>query len=86
MRPPALLLLVCGLAACHAKDPTWATAPTGAAEHRGEPTIAGEPLAVPKLPVPPVVDGKLDDAAWAGAAVLGPLVDPGTGQPLPTSP
>jgi Carbohydrate family 9 binding domain-like len=71
------------LAGCHHPDPPWATAP---ADHRGEPTIAGEPLAVPRLTGAPVVDGKLDDAAWAGAAVLGPLVDPMGGAPVPKSP
>ncbi len=32
-----------------------------------------------RLSTAPVLDGKLDDPAWAGASVLGPLVDPGTG-------
>jgi hypothetical protein len=68
---------------CHRPDPSWATT---SADHRGEPTIAGEPLAVPRLPGAPVLDGKLDDAAWAGAAVLGPLVDPIAGGAAPKSP
>ncbi len=85
MRPLLLPLfvLLTPLAACHSKDPPWATAPV---EHRGEPTIAGEPLAVPKLGSAPILDGKLDDAAWAGAAVLGPLVDPTGGGAVPSSP
>ena len=77
-------LLLCGSAACHRADPPWATPP--AADHRGEPTIAGDPLAVPRLPSAPIVDGKLDDAAWTGAAVLGPLVEPGAGAAAPKSP
>jgi hypothetical protein len=84
MRPAAVALLFALLAtACHPKDPSWSIAP---AEHRGEPTIAGEPLAVPRLASPPVLDGKLDDPAWSGAAVIGPLVDSNNGAPVPSSP
>lgn len=70
-------------AGCRAKDPAWAKVDV---EHRGEATIAGEPLAVPKLAAAPVIDGTLDDAAWSGAAILGPLVDPTTGARAPSSP
>jgi hypothetical protein len=35
------------------------------------------------LATPPRLDGKLDDAAWVGAATLGPFGDPGTGAPAP---
>src|SRR3954470_20092034 len=82
MRAPTLFafLLVAG---CHSQDPSWATS---AVDHRGDPTIAGEPLAVGKLKSAPALDGKLDDAAWAGATVLGPLVDPTSGGALPKSP
>ena len=83
MRVWVVVLALPMAAACHRQDPPWATAP---AEHRGEPTIAGEPVPVPKLAAAPVVDGKLDDAVWAGAAVLGPLVDPRDGAPAPKSP
>ncbi len=84
MRPP-LALLIAPLFAlvalgCHRQDPSWAATP--AVAHPGEPTIAGEPLAVPRLPSAPTLDGKLDDAAWANAAVLGPLADPLNGAPL----
>jgi hypothetical protein len=79
----AALLLLLLPAGCHRPDPSWAVAP---AEHAGEPTIAGEPLAVPRLASAPVLDGKLDDAAWAGAAILGPLVDSNSGGPVPSSP
>ena len=71
------------MTACHPKDPSWATT---SADARGEPTIAGEPLAVPRLPSAPFLDGRLDDAAWAGAATLGPLVDPNAGGPVASSP
>ena len=83
MRAPTTFFALLLVAGCHPKDPSWATS---SVEHRGEPTIAGEPLAVGKLESAPVLDGKLDDAAWAGAAVLGPLVDPGGGATLPKSP
>ena len=79
----AIVALGFVIAGCHRPDPSWAVA-TG--EHRGEPTITGEPLALPKLPAAPVLDGKLDDAAWAGAALVGPLVDPREGAAVPKSP
>ena len=82
MRAAALVLLVAA-AGCHRPDPSWASTTV---DHPGEPTITGEPLAIPKLPSAPVLDGKLDDAAWSGAAVLGPLVDPGGGAKVPSSP
>jgi hypothetical protein len=68
---------------CRRSEPAWAKA---ANAHAGDPTIAGEPVGVPRLASAPVLDGKLDDAAWAGAAVLGPLVDPTRGTALPASP
>ena len=83
MRSAIAVAVVSFAVACHRPDPSWATTNV---EHRGEPTIAGEPLAIPKLARAPVVDGKLDDAAWTSAAVLGPLVDPGNGATLPSSP
>ena len=68
---------------CHRPDPPWAAA---AADHPGDPTIAGAPLDVPRLAGAPVLDGKLDDAAWAKAATLGPLVDPLRGGAIKSSP
>ena len=65
------------LGGCHQPEPEWAHLPT--MRHPGEPTITGDPLAIPKLPTPPTIDGKLDEIAWQGAAVLGPLGDPSTG-------
>jgi hypothetical protein len=69
---------------CHKPDPPWAQAP--ATKSFGEPTIAGEPLVVPRLAAAPTIDGKLDDGCWAAAAVLGPLVDPMRGGELADSP
>lgn len=63
------------LCACH-RDPPWTIAP---AKHPGEATVLGEPIHVPRLSARPILDGKLDDPAWASAAVLGPLGDAGSG-------
>jgi hypothetical protein len=41
---------------------------------------------VPRAAAPPVIDGKLDEPAWASAAVLGPLVDPSSGAQAPGHP
>jgi len=65
------------LLACN-QDPSWSTRPANGTA--GEPTIAGEPAAAPAWAgAAPILDGKLDDPAWAGALVLSPLVDPGNG-------
>jgi hypothetical protein len=71
------LLVVLALAGC-GSDPGWSRVPPGAAA--GEPTIAGAPVAVPRLAASPLVDGKLDEPPWTPAAALGPLVDPGDGR------
>jgi len=63
------------LAAC-SSSPPWALIAGG---QHGEDTIAGAPLRVPRARTAPTIDGKLDDAAWSTAAVLGPFVDPGGG-------
>lgn len=68
----ALLIGLC-LAGCHAAVPSWAVAPSG-----GEATAA--PLSLPRFAHPPRLDGKLDDAVWRGAAVLGPFVTPYDGR------
>ena len=78
-----IVVLPLTVISCHRPDPSWAAAPT---PRPGEPTIGGEPLALPRLLSPPRLDGRLDDAAWAAAATLGPLVDPGSGQPVADSP
>lgn len=79
----ASLFVISAAVGCHHPDPPWAAAP---ARVPGEPTIAGAPVALPRLPAPPRLDGKLDDAAWSGAAVLGPLVDPLSGAERPGHP
>jgi Carbohydrate family 9 binding domain-like len=76
MRSISLCACALALAACHPSDPSWTIAPS---RHPGEATIAGEPIAVPRFAARPILDGKLDDAAWSQAAVLGPFVDPGGG-------
>jgi hypothetical protein len=65
------------MVACHKSEPPWARA-----EHPvpGDPTVTGEPVDIPRLPAPPKLDGKLDDAAWSAAATLGPFVEVGTGR------
>lgn len=83
MRRFAAVAVVLFAVACHKADPPWAHAPS---VHGGDATIAGEPVALPRLSTPPVLDGKLDDAAWSGAAVLGPLVDPMSGAARPGHP
>ncbi len=65
--------------------------PTGAAGSATSGAAPGSPprppvpeLVVPRLPArmePPVIDGKLDDPAWATAASTGPFVDVSTGLP-----
>ena len=80
MRAPTTFFALLLVAGCHPKDPSWATS---SVEHRGEPTIAGEPLAVGKLESAPVLDGKLDDAAWSKAEPTDAFVQkfPNEGQP-----
>jgi hypothetical protein len=73
------LLLVAG---CKSPDPAWAVPREGA---QAEQTLLGEPARVPRIGAP-ALDGKLDDAAWAQAALLGPFVDPRDGRPSPASP
>jgi hypothetical protein len=68
----SLLASACGRPA----DPAWSR-PT--AHNPGEPTESGTPLPIPRLRSRPMLDGKLDDPAWAGTPVLGPLVHPDDG-------
>lgn len=63
------------LAAC-SPQPSWSALGPG---RKGEQTLVGAPLAIPRARTAPTIDGKLNDTAWATAAVLGPLVDPGSG-------
>jgi hypothetical protein len=76
---PLVLLVV----ACDKPVPEWARSQ---ARNLGDPTVEGAPLAAPRAPSPPQLDGKLDDAAWKNAATLGPLVDPGNGDEVAKSP
>lgn len=77
----ALAAAQLGAAGCHKPDPAWSR-PSASGRHLGDDTITGAPLDVPHALAAPalVIDGKLDDAAWAGAAELGPFVDVGSGR------
>jgi hypothetical protein len=46
----------------------------------GESTIGGMPARVSRFGEHPVIDGRLDEAVWRTATVLGPFVDTGTGR------
>jgi hypothetical protein len=78
------LLCVLVLSSCDKRVPEWAHFPS--ARNVGEPTIAGEPLLVPRLTTPLAIDGLLNDAEWQTAVTLGPLVDPGSGADADKSP
>lgn len=82
MRLVFIAALVTGATACQSKVPPWAVSTVTAL---GEGTQRGEPLAIPRLAPPPVLDGKLDDAVWAGAATAGPFIDTGSGKAAPDS-
>jgi hypothetical protein len=73
----ALLLVPLLLLACRSGEPPVATPAGGVA---GDGTIAGEPAGVPRAATAPTIDGKLDEPAWRAAVVLGPFVDPSTGE------
>jgi Carbohydrate family 9 binding domain-like len=45
----------------------------------GDATITGTPARVPHFAARPTIDGKLDEAVWQTATVLGPFVDTGDG-------
>jgi len=85
-RSPILALAaVLSLAACTRRaEPSWARFEALGAARPGEPTVAGEPVRVTRAAAPPRIDGSLDDAAWAGAALLGPLAQAGAGEPAAT--
>lgn len=76
-RRVVLLAMTALTLACRSHLPAWTEIP--ATSNSGESTLTGSPLTLTKTETPPVLDGKLDDGAWARAAILGPLVDPGTG-------
>ena len=61
---------------CSSPPPEWSRS---TAVLLGDETIGGAPAPLPRLAAAPTIDGKLDEAAWTGAATLGPLVDTGDG-------
>ena len=73
---PLLLVTSCA-SSCGDNDPAWSKTPAGGVQ--GDGTVAGAPASVKRASAAPVIDGKLDDAAWSGATVLGPFVEPGSG-------
>jgi hypothetical protein len=70
------LLLSLSLIACSSSAPPWARFDKG---QRGDDTITGPPVDVPRASSTLQIDGRLDEAAWARAPRLGPFVDPGQG-------
>jgi hypothetical protein len=75
MRARWIAWCVIACAACK-PSPPWSKLDAG---KQGEETIAGSPLPIPRAKIAPTLDGRLDDPVWSGAALLGPLVDPGAG-------
>ncbi len=74
-----LVAAVASVGACAKRDePSWAKLPDHGTS--GDSTITGEPAKVVHFATAPTIDGKLDDAVWNDATVLGPLVDPGGGK------
>jgi hypothetical protein len=78
-----LMFIALGLLGACKPAPAWSRLVPG---QKGDETIAGTPLAVPRAHAMPTLDGALDDAAWNGAALLGPFVDPGGGGDAGKSP
>ena len=79
----AVILAVSALAGCHKPDPAWSRP---SSRHLGDDTITGAPLDIPRAAAAPVIDGKLDDAAWTAAAELGPFVDVESGRVIDRHP
>ncbi|HWE27664.1 MAG TPA: carbohydrate-binding family 9-like protein [Polyangia bacterium] len=80
---PLALGVFATIAGCHKPDPAWSRP---SARHLGDDTITGVPLDIPRAAAAPVLDGKLDDAAWTTAAELGPFVDVGSGRVIDRHP
>jgi len=80
MRARLLLLSLLCLSGCVRRDerPSWAKPPEKGVQ--GDGTIAGEPAHIPRAAQKPTLDGKLDEAMWQSAVVLGPFVGPGNGE------
>jgi hypothetical protein len=70
----AVLILLLALAGCRR-----------AGGIAGEGTITGSPAPVRRFANRPVIDGRLDEAAWRTATVLGPFVDTGNGRSVSAS-
>jgi hypothetical protein len=51
----------------------------------GEATLDGPPARVPRFDQRPTIDGKLDEAVWRSATLLGPFVDTGDGRAVGAS-
>src|ERR1017187_1641676 len=60
----AILLLMFAPVGCRRGDGTL-----------GDGTISGTPARVSRFATRPVIDGRLDEAVWRAATVLGPFVD-----------
>ncbi len=73
--------LFCGLlilsSCAKREDPSWAKMPSEGTN--GDSTVTGAPLRVVRFTRPPVIDGKLDDAAWSQAVSTSAFVQPGDG-------
>ncbi len=69
-----VLLLLLALAGCRRGEGV-----------EGEATINGTPAHVPRFATRPTVDGKLDEAVWRTATVLGPFVDTNDGRHVSAS-
>ncbi len=52
----------------------------------GEPTLEGPPVRVTRFAKRPVIDGRLDEAIWKSATVLGPFVDTFNGRVMRSHP
>jgi hypothetical protein len=53
------------LISCKTPDPSWVRIEQGTP---GDSTVTGEPARVPRAASAPIIDGRLDDAVWSGAA------------------
>jgi uncharacterized protein DUF5916/cellulose/xylan binding protein with CBM9 domain len=69
--PLAWLLCSCIAAAAQSASPGSAMKSSGAAKHAVViPPEKAKPITIPRFEHPPVIDGKLDDDVWKGAAVF----------------
>jgi len=73
-RTYAILLLLLAFVGCRRGDGI-----------QGDATISGIPARVSRFATRPVIDGRLDEAVWRTAAVLGPFVDTNDGRRVSAS-